>query len=65
MKRLTSQEIDERDARDLLEDAVAMSAALLDSVAAMLEIQVDCGRSIGNIARNGVRNSPTFRRAEQ
>lgn len=31
--------VDELAARDLLENAVAMSAALLDSVAAMLEIQ--------------------------
>ncbi len=40
MKRLTSQEIDAQDARDLLENAVEMSAALLEAVAAMLELEV-------------------------
>ncbi len=40
LKRLTSREIEVQDARDLLENAVAMSAALLESVAAMLELQV-------------------------
>jgi hypothetical protein len=40
MNRLMGKEIDMRDAQDLLEDAVTTSAALLESVAALLELQV-------------------------